>query len=128
MTPQDLRIGNRVLYYDKEVTVLELTERLCRISHHDGYTWYHNIKPIPLTPEILERCGFVTTDGLNWNFYLDNDTMAEPHTRRHLSWHLNLRELELDMNRLCFFRLYDPSLHQLQNLTFALTGKELEIK
>jgi len=77
------------------------------------------LEPIPLTTEILEKCGF------DWSIY-------------HQAFHkLNL---EFDLNEsyplgfsLCTFRnklLVAPNiyfLHQLQNLYFALTGEELQI-
>lgn len=125
MTPQDLRIGNTVLYYGKEVTVLELTERLCRISHHDGYTWYHNIKPIPLTPEILERCGFDSIDRDDNNMNVNYTRTKDPQY-----W---IQE-HLDTAQFIFYGKDNSiekvivNLHQLQNLVFALKGKELEIK
>lgn len=68
---------------------------------------------IPLTPEILERCGFEKEEPLGWyrKGFMD---IFEGNPFHYASG-----------NSLCPDLLY---LHQLQNLYFALTGEELEIK
>lgn len=48
MKATDLMIGDWVLYGDKSVRVLQLSE-------NSKYDW---VKPIPITPEILEKNGF----------------------------------------------------------------------
>lgn len=72
------------------------------------------IKPIPLTPEWLERCGFV--DNLPWakgNLRLDGDNRL--HVVDHTGYGIIIaRNVEY--------------LHQLQNLFFALAGEELNVK
>lgn len=81
------------------------------------------VQPIPLTPEILEKAGFIFNDDAdwfelkNWNPYvikkgktaLLNDIFRL--TTFKVDW--NLAELKY--------------LHQLQNLYYALTGEELKI-
>ena len=75
------------------------------------------IRPIPLTPEILEKCGFEHTVERFWR----NDPF----------------EIKmLTMNAVVYYRPkgYDvliswcKSLHQLQNLYYSLTGDELKIE
>ena len=48
MKATELQIGDWILYGDKPVKVLQLSE-------NSKYDW---VKPIPLTPEILEKNGF----------------------------------------------------------------------
>lgn len=78
-------------------------------------------KPIPLSPEILEKCGLVSKDDDGgWR-------------------HNNCETFELEENYLSmdgFAFVWDAayaginvtSLHQLQNLYYALTGEELTYK
>jgi hypothetical protein len=78
------------------------------------------LEPIPLTAELLEKCGFekdgIYPDGksfvFNGKYYLTG-TWFKVHTSCGTFKVLN-ENIEY--------------LHQLQNLIFALTGKELEIK
>lgn len=134
----ELRRGNYVLDYDGKVIEVEVidecaineswdgpidpkgeTYRLCRgISLDD-------IDPIPLTPEWLERCMFdYREDDKVWAIQVGNTCY-----------------LEFDEQIMCgvtpeTWRDQCPIyiwadvkyLHQLQNLYFALTGEELEIK
>ena len=104
----ELRIGNWVfnIYNNPvKVTVIDDTVDWC--------------KPIPLTPEILEKCGFDNDD---------NDFLKTIDDRSSL--HINLEK------KRTLIESYDGIvklkninyLHQLQNLVFALTGEELNFK
>ncbi len=90
------------------------------LLHYDS----GDLQPIPLTPEILQRCGFVKTyeSGIHTNWEADN--LDHPEIG-FTFWH-EKREMKLryygENNINCTY------LHQLQNLFFALTGQELEIK
>lgn len=106
----ELRIGNAVsdpIGLDKMVSI-EVLQNIRKGLKYTG---------IPLTPEILEKCGFVMhkTSQL-WrkdNFYLHHYLISD--------------------NEYCFkYSDFTSSsiqyLHQLQNLYFALTGEELIYK
>jgi hypothetical protein len=126
----ELRIGDIVL----RAKLLQKAYTLPNEWEYDQITVSHNditacvlkpesFKPIPLTPEILEKCGFVYDDVFE-------------------KWFIYLNKHELDIDRLTFrkyegFICFDgidkrtilkqvKYLHQLQNLYFALTGEELE--
>ena len=64
MEAKDLMIGDWVLYKDKSIMVWEIDAYYDRINTEpDGYNAIRcidvlDIKPIPLTPEILEKNGF----------------------------------------------------------------------
>lgn len=81
-----------------------------------------NIRPIPLTPEVLEACGF------DW----DNDTneyanyRIKANIRLHAADDYNVIWITGDAFEcdLCTIK----HLHELQNLIFSLTGKELNYK
>lgn len=60
MKATELQIGDWILYGDKPVKVLQLSE-------NGKYDW---VKPIPLTTEILEKNGWKET--AYWHEYQDN--------------------------------------------------------
>lgn len=78
------------------------------VSMDIGYH-YEKLHPIPITPEILEKCGFENTRLLS------------------LVWHNFAKRFAILVHGgpVGYELLY---LHQLQNLYFALTGEELTIK
>lgn len=97
------------------------------IYNNEGRSILKELHPIPLTPEILEMCGFkFITD---WSIK-ENDGVCY---RKDLGW---LR-LETGMMSSRWVTLVDKQgistgvnieyLHQLQNLYLDLTGEELEI-
>lgn len=104
MKAKELRIGNLVTGYSYDVAIsLE--------DFKDFYTGDDNIdsyKPIPLTEEWLLKFGF---ENQLVEFVLDNFYLKR--TKNHFEYYCNNRaEIKY--------------VHQLQNLYFALIGKELE--
>jgi len=92
------------------------------VLHYDSF----DLQPIPLTPEILEACGFKKmSDGSNDYLGLATYNGIEKGI---------LRFYDLDVKAVALFvkenmigtNLY--YLHQLQNIYYLLTGRELEIK
>lgn len=65
MKATELQIGDWILYGDKPVKVLQLSE-------NGKYDW---VKPILLTPEILEKNGW-KNDGL-WHEYQDGKNIIQ---------------------------------------------------
>lgn len=83
---------------------------------------YH--EPIPLTPEILEACGFEEHNDISPGWLLEKNGVSfyygfPLNKRLHhiLYFGIGREEVEIKM----------PFLHQLQNLYFALTGEELNV-
>jgi hypothetical protein len=120
----ELRIGN---YIDYERTTHVVTRLLAHHVSHDWYksigedaydTSYDSINPIPLTPEILEKCGFkrMSSDwrwkGIFFIYYKANEEV----------WECVIEESYASKAITTI-----KYLHQLQNLYFALTNKELII-
>jgi hypothetical protein len=116
----ELRIGNYVMdnVSGEWMIVDEIGENVGAIViNRDKYPlpegW--NMGYIPLTPEILERCGFEQNSPVYGDYYNNGDIFI-------------FKEKD-------GFMLFDEGsignpfnyLHQLQNLFFALTGEELEI-
>lgn len=81
---------------------------------------YTQIKPIPISPEILIACGFREGEKNQSNFVIDlpDDNL--------LGYEWGNFEHHIDLNGM-FLPQKFKYLHQLQNLYFALTGKELEL-
>lgn len=125
MNAQELRIGN-VIHYEAEddnnqpvkyINVVD-GEDICLMS--GAYAEMHS--PIPLTDQWLIDFGFTQNGGAGWK---------SPHSDLHFYWSLR--------NGFCP-RFYETNttdadkvigvqyVHQLQNLYFALTGEELELK
>jgi hypothetical protein len=111
-------IGNYITYLDElyvinGITYEELNPDKWRIhfrtlngssSNTKSLSW---IKPIPLTPEWLERCGFEFAPSVGYYVYeLPNKPQG-------------IDSIKVGSG---------VFLHQLQNLYFALTGEELQIK
>ena len=105
----ELRIGNWYNQFDNLhqaswVTIKDLSEA------PESQIW---CKPIPLTSEILEKCGFV------YNKLVDGYEFDKYTIRYQMMFYDGFRISEFNI---CKY------LHQLQNLIYALTGKELEYK
>jgi hypothetical protein len=103
----ELRIGNLIHKYG-EVLVFSLQSFLNVYKKQNGFEEY---KPIPLTEEWLLKFGFVYLKGHGW---VVGDVF---------SFNIN-DSFELDWYEQAPLKY----VHQLQNLYFALTGKELTIK
>ena len=117
MKNNELRIGNLVLFYNEVVPITGIVKSGFYIGEH-GFAinlldWF---QPIKLTEEWLVKLGFVKNDS---GFYEQKRFTYHPeHGWNILSqwikgW-VNVAEIKY--------------VHSLQNLYFALTGKELKIK
>jgi hypothetical protein len=90
-----------------------------------------SIHPIPLTPEILEKCGFVMLHHLGKiqpTFQIDSS--FELHWANgilYLTFSQDNYDENIDLSEFIIERAlpHIQYLHQLQNLYFALTGEEL---
>ncbi len=133
ITAQELRIGNFIFETqgeyqhesdsfnfnenDKNFRIVDLD--ILKLIHSNNE--YYLFQPIPLTPEILEKCGFEKDEHdfeLKINFEARLKWSAEDNPAKEVTlW------LHNDYPAQSIFYL-----HQLQNLYFALTGEELEVK
>lgn len=125
--PQELRIGNNVntelgiaevigIYEDvvdvKGVSVIDnSSENKISISTRsfDGCVEYEKIQPIPLTEEIILKFGFEKKG----DFWFVKSGIKIENRNNGFSYFRYLNEIKI------------LSVHQLQNLYFALTGEEL---
>ena len=113
----ELRVGNALEYFVEDSLaesewILNIVDAddialACKDEYFNKY-----YRPIPLTPEILEKCGFRNYDLIKW----DTDAMLIIKNGDGYLYLANQRHVNI------FY------LHQLQNLYFALTGEELTFK
>lgn len=118
MKASELRIGNLVQISGKTIT---MDSRIFHAVIH-GFSGY-DPEPIPLTEEWLAKFGFEPVREDNGYFRYTNGIIDLDHKFKLELF--NGRPDEDDTKQ------YNPPLqfvHQLQNLYFALTGKELTIK
>lgn len=130
MDSRELRIGNLVMGGDKIIVVENINESgingqfdICESKYYFDCGLEHmkyklDIAPIPLTEEWLVRFGFKFEDEdseekyfrnqIGYGIRLKNKYLAFQYPSRHVV------EIEI------------ASVHQLQNLYFALTGEELK--
>lgn len=129
---KELSIGNLVCYNGKVVKVEQITKR--KIGYHTkpyemgmNYAGLCEIGPIPITEELLEKCGFERNNDMP-PYILDLDK------GRHVYMFKNTYGWILQYVR--YGVGYDETVsknivmfvHQLQNAYYLATGKELEIK
>jgi hypothetical protein len=128
MEAKELRVGSRVNFLGKEKQLLGLSKRnyqmetetatyYAEFENHIPVMYVH-LQPIPLTEEWLMKFGFYKD--INGMFlagvfelsWMEDDFIKNQYTLR-------------IAKGICLKIKY---VHQLQNLYFALTGKELETK
>jgi hypothetical protein len=112
---RELRIGNWVIIkdanknFDEEYKIPVEANHLSDIESSNYYAI-----GIPLTPEILEKAGAIRKYGNTW--YLGKLRFELNSTGKIIRFHYSGKVVYLDY------------VHQLQNLYWCLSGKELEIK
>jgi hypothetical protein len=122
---RELRIGNLISRADlasqepRFETIIELGEKAVTSGPIKVICDYKDLNPIPLTEDILLKCGFKKI-GTNFE-------------NGFLILHGNLKTGTFDFllnipNESKYNVTVIQHLHQLQNLYFALTNQELEIK
>lgn len=123
--PNSLRIGNLVR---GPKGIEKVWDVMCDMVNTDkGERLYEDLEPLPITDEILLEMGFEEDDS---NFWFDMETH---HLELRLSsdyyYPIYVQDAEMsheDEQRVCLNRV--KFIHELQNLFFVLTGKELKYK
>jgi hypothetical protein len=112
----ELRIGSKVMYRGSILTV-QTAGRAVRLEE-TGLSYSNEwLDPIPLTSEILAATGFTYTASFGECRYTKEDVQMDEH----------FNPLVQDGNEYLYFGVTTKSVHQLQNLYFALTGNELDV-
>lgn len=115
---KELRIGNYVLPINdsgreaKIGTVFAINNNFVSVNGNNNPYDNHRIEPVLITENILSKCNFVKQER--------GDTVV---------YYNPLMELDayFRLNRVDYYNIEVKYLHQLQNLFFDLTGKELEV-
>lgn len=127
--PSELRINNYVYINNviRQLNVKSFEYAVCNDRCID-------VRPIIITPELLEKCGFIKDGFHAYNLYITNKLQTHPMLLYFSGDYLYLRQ-ENNNRRFddSVITLWNKNLmkvfylHQLQNLYFALTGTELDI-
>lgn len=137
ISANELRIGNWFKNgnnFYQSTGVLKLGSYYKSITGHgDIFAYYEALEPIPLTEKILLKCGFEKI--LTFNEWRRNKILKHEHFNFPLYEHekINMYLYPFFGGNFLFYNgctmnvSHMPYLHQLQNLYYALTGKELEI-
>ena len=131
MDLKELRIGNYVNYYlEPPISENELVKLTLYDFINIDFGW-RNYNPIRLTEEWLIKFGFELVHKGNKHYQIQNPKGYKDSHKIHIfktigdNWHLAFSDtINGDYTPACHFKY----VHQLQNLYFALTGKELTIK
>lgn len=128
----ELRKGSLLLLGENDPQITCRVETIgplgacCRILgiEEGAVIMYDNLFPIPLTPELLERCGFIYGED-------EDDLRYYEHPESVIDFQADVdfgdgKNTFSQVNPILKYKL--EFLHQLQNLFFALEGYELEIK
>lgn len=133
MKSNELRIGNLVMAsydgvkYTKEV-VTDIFKYGINSNYGEADYDEERIKPIPLTEEWLIKFGFEKKDaniGLKEEFKKPNNYHYS--LKSFGEYYPNMKQIEV-LGEHPGFYIKCEHVHQLQNLYYALTGEELEIK
>ena len=132
----ELRIGNYVFDWAKRISIVDSIHKdeIVRLSSEGSYKQesfeIKHLNPIPLTGEILLKCGFeyseVSSVGLKMydikaGYYGKNSTLkVSTLDGIEWTWYFVGEYVLMNPQRIEY-------LHQLQNLYFALTNTELKI-
>lgn len=137
----ELRIGNKVLYKPygnrdgEPVTIAGLMGMKAYFSKYSNESgMFHHLEPIPLTAELLKKCGFEAMIGgsdeddpdyeaTGWRAYYPASYM-ESGKGHFCIWDDQPGGYMMDNYSSAPLKY----LHQLQNLYFVLTGEELQIQ
>ena len=119
---KELRVGNWFEWDEPQTTIYGFAQ--VKSYHELGYSGI--IMPIPLSPSILEKCGFEKHENSNeyWNHYILKN-----------GWHISEAlhdEKSAGVKKGKFYWSDEfiefEYVHQMQNLFHSLYHKELEVK
>lgn len=130
---EELKIGNWV-YNDenKPVKIIAIEDEVfsdwngsdcsCMFIENDVYK-YSTINPIPLTPEVLLKCGFTIDANDDYSIQIDGRIFIwfEKGNCRHMDLYQDGKNISFPSGRIKY-------VHELQNFYHSLSGKELTIE
>jgi len=132
MTVNELRIGNWLIDYENKIGKVKSIEdyNVLKVVSNEGvlisYCEIELYKPIPLTEEILFKCGFKKTEILG-SYNIGSFTFHSQRPCNDSAKFTLVTEIYF-CGRSVLVVNGVKHLHQLQNLYFALTNQELNIE
>lgn len=126
MESQELRIGNNIwrpCCYDEVVEIRE--NGIIGLDNLRGLISYGEIEPIPITEELLLKIGFEKGQGDGYASYKIN-----PYDGHIIEVTIHESGIDAFIQYIfgsCHLRSI-KHLHELQNIVFTITGKELEVR
>jgi hypothetical protein len=130
ITATELRIGNLVYFENKIYSIDTISKEfptLDTIEFGIGVVTWGNLQGIPITEEWLLKFGAFHIEAWTWGFEIDDiTTLSVTYAEGKYYWSLRQFDLKTEIN---MFHLMNENflyVHQLQNIYFALTQKELE--
>lgn len=130
MKSNELRIGNWVTCYNHTFRVGVLEKTYCEdMDADEGGFDYNNCEPILITTELLEKSGFWKWSNKFFGLEMERNTLVNDHICIRCKKDGTMKLIVHDGRPNAGFEVNGIKyVHQLQNLYFALIGKELEIK
>lgn len=125
VSAMELRVGNFVMVENDDEIVAAISEShaLCRLTPESTGVWqnYEHIRPIPITEEWLKRGGY-TRQG-------ENGLCRDDYGEWEILWNKGMGCYVVCNENAPPELVFTPvfSVHQLQNLYFALVGSELTL-
>ncbi|MDR6734143.1 hypothetical protein [Sphingobacterium sp. 2149] len=129
ISASDLRIGNYVAsdhFKDRDVIVKVrlIGQDQAIVEHPNGLSepmlYKGEMRGITLTEDLLLKCGFIDISSYkDFRLVINEDLYIEVSLRKNINAYVSVSDIDI---------INVIYLHQLQNLYFALTGKELEVK
>lgn len=122
----EFRIGNLINNYYKGIEVVSVGT-LNMLEQYNPNEHQQIFKPIPLTEEILLKCGFKVSNTY-WIELNGGTHHIDLHCINKVYYPILVQEPEMSSEEAQVINLHKIQyLHQLQNLYFALTGEELTV-
>jgi hypothetical protein len=123
----ELRVGNWVKNWDILVDNKTRAGKPHRISQND-FAFPDLFDPIPLTPDLLKKCGFFSLTPFTYKHPLLSCFVLKCNEEYEAALHIGWWAYLTDNNKNLLSCYEVNYLHQLQNLFFFLLGEELEIQ
>lgn len=136
MEANELRIGNLAIQpqlpHIAKITAIDYRsdDYYCKFDGIHSGCWCSEIEPIPLTEELLLKCGFSKREPNRCTMLLsiDDSYTISDNICPTLQWWIGNDYVTVARSGIGAKSVKCNSLHQLQNLYYALTGKELEVQ
>lgn len=125
MKVNELRVGNWFYRYCCNDQVMEVRAGgVIGVDRGRGIICLHEMQPIELTKEFLEKNGFIRQHDWEEVLYYRSEDMRIEAYENYLGWVVNIDDEKFTM----VFSNNLKYVHELQNAYYVSTGKELEVK